>query len=106
MSASSWILVIVLAAMLGAVGQLIRFGLGATAPNTRAVTPKSFLVTFGTALVVGAVAGVVSGVVTNLDPNNISSQSVIALIAAGYAGTDALDQFIARKGFANGRPVP
>ena len=105
MSASSWIQVILLAAILGVVGQMIRFGLGAAGPNTASVTARSFLVTFGTAVIVGAVAGVISSVATNLDPNNISSKAVLALIAAGYAGTDALDQFIAHTGISNGRKI-
>jgi hypothetical protein len=106
MSASDWIQIVLLAAILGAVGQGIRFAIGSAGPGNGDVTVTSASTALVTSLLVGAVAGVSAAAVENLHAAHVTQHTIVALIVAGYAGTDVIDQFIARTGVANGRVLP
>ena len=106
MAASDYLEIIVLAAILGGVGQGVRFLLGSAGPQSGKVTGKSVSTTLGASLLIGAIVGVAAAVWQDVDPDKLSKEFVLSLIGAGYLGTDALDQFVSRVGISNGRELP
>jgi hypothetical protein len=85
---------VVLAALLGAVGQSARFlvGMLPRSPSfQRAPAITGYLISLG----VGLTAGVLGSV--SLLGETIGARDVIALLVVGYAGTDAIEQFVKWK---------
>lgn len=102
MDAYSWIELVVLGALLGAAGQGMRTIVGlkglydaASASNVSATS----LLEVGRLVVsflIGAIAGALASVSTIGDIQHISSNQILALIAAGYAGADFIEGFMRR----------
>lgn len=94
---------LLLGAFLGVVGQLIRVVVGLKKENDQANAANQTLrqrfnaqelwTSLGIAIAVGAIAGVLSAVTTQDFTN---SKTLLALIGAGYSGTDFIEGFMKR----------
>ena len=98
---------LLLAALLGVVGQLVRVVVGLKKENDKAgvttatgTTSQTFkdrfdshelLTSLGIAVIVGAVAGILSAL-TSTDLQ--SPKALLALMGAGYSGTDFIEGFM------------
>lgn len=111
LDATTWMQLIGLGAMLGALGQAIRSIVGlkklndavSNSPATVAdVIQPSRLVT---SLVIGAIAGALASVslIDNIDA--IASAQIAALLGAGYAGADFIEGFMSRATPSPGIPA-
>ena len=97
---------ILLGSILGAAGQVVRIVVGIKKDRDAATPEKPFeqnntqlLTSLMIAVIVGGVAGVLSGI-SAADPSKIDMTTVMAMITAGYAGTDFIE------GFALSSPTP
>jgi hypothetical protein len=103
-TASEMLNLILLGAILGMAGQIIRFvaGLKKSARNTpgdgttRSITSgldnKQLLLGLMISLIIGSMAGVLASI--NLAGKPIDNSVIVAFLAAGYAGTDLIEGFI------------
>jgi hypothetical protein len=95
---------LLLAATLGAVGQLIRVVVGLKKESDAAsaagktlsanFSAQKLFVSLAISLMVGAVAGVLSAVATNTTA--FDSKALTAFIGVGYAGTDFIEGFMSK----------
>jgi hypothetical protein len=102
----AWVVLgrLLLGALLGVVGQLIRVVVGlkkesdqAAAANTTLKArfdAQQVLVSLAISVAVGAIAGILSAVVTT---DITTPKAMLALIGTGYSGTDAIEGFM-KKG--------
>ncbi len=107
---SDFFLVILLAAVLGMAGQVVRLMVGLkkatqneppNANGTRKTTielidGKQLAMSLLIALVVGAIAGVLAAV-NNLGIHEIDKSTIFVFLGAGYAGTDLIEGFIIQR---------
>jgi hypothetical protein len=94
---------LLLAALLGVVGQLVRVVVGLKKENDDAAkSGKTFkqnfdaqelFVSLAIAVAVGAIAGILSAVAT---ADITTPKAMLALMGAGYSGTDAIEGFMKR----------
>lgn len=103
-SAKELLYLILLGAILGMAGQVIRFiaglkkstrdspGDGTTRSLTSGLDSKQMLLGLLIALIVGSMAGVLASI--NLAGKPIDNSIIVAFLAAGYAGTDLIEGFI------------
>src|SRR5208283_898713 len=104
---------LLLAASLGAIGQLIRVVIGLKKESDAAAAagkklsdnfnPQELFVSLAISLMVGAIAGVLSAVATNTAA--FDSKTLTAFIGVGYAGTDFIEGFI-KKALPTAPPAP
>lgn len=97
LSAASWLLVLVVGAIAGAVGQLVRTiaGLGNSNRTSAAgqivepFSPSRLVVS----LLVGATAGALAalGLHAQLTAPNVEMNTIVGLMAAGYTGADFIE---------------
>jgi hypothetical protein len=94
---------VVLCALLGMAGQAIRFVAGirkSAQPNVKnigdVIISKQMLVGLFISLAIGAIAGILAAV-NNMGATQLDKSSIIAFIAAGYAGTDLIEGFVLNK---------
>jgi hypothetical protein len=97
---------IVLGALLGMAGQVIRIVVGLKKAKEAAAAPgapafrfdnQQMLVSLMIALIVGGIAGVLASVNSLSNLASIDKATVFAFIAAGYAGTDLIEGFVLNK---------
>jgi hypothetical protein len=91
---------VLLAAFLGAVGQLIRVVAGLKKQSDEAVAQRQtlaqrfswqrLLVSMGLSIAVGAIAGVLAGLQST---SAYDTKTLLAFVGAGYSGTDFLEAF-------------
>jgi len=108
-----WVILgkLLLAVLLGVVGQLARVVVGLKKENDQAdaanqsfkqrFNPGELLVSLAIAVGVGAVAGVLAAL-TKIDVED--PQSWLTILAAGYAGTDFIEGFM-RKALPESQPA-
>lgn len=104
MSMSNWLELLLLGAVAGAVGQLVRAIAGfakasretAANPETQKPFSASVLVV---SMLVGATAGALAAVAMQGDllQPAITKQTILGLMAAGYAGADFIEGFAGRN---------
>ncbi|MEP0129990.1 MULTISPECIES: hypothetical protein [Alphaproteobacteria] len=100
--ASTWIQVLVLGGLAGAVGQVARTVVGLKKVNDIAVAedvnPQHLIIAsrLFISLTIGFVAGALVALAMGIDPANIATEEILGLAAAGYAGTDAIEGMIGR----------
>ncbi|SDB16581.1 hypothetical protein [Bauldia litoralis] len=100
--ASTWIQVLVLGGLAGAVGQVARTAVGLKKVNDVAVAedvnPQHLIIAsrLFISLTIGFVAGALVALAMGIDPANIATEEILGLAAAGYAGTDAIEGMIGR----------
>jgi hypothetical protein len=92
---------VLLAAFLGAVGQLIRVVAGLKKENDQAAAAnvtlasrfswQQLLTSMGISIAVGAIAGVLSGL---QNANAYDTKALLTLVGAGYSGTDFIEAFM------------
>jgi len=103
-SAGDWLQLMGLGAASGAVGQVIRMVVGLkklsesiekNPLNTENIMQVSRLVI---SIIIGAAAGMIAAVLTkdNVNPQDIHTEYLMALLAAGYAGTDFIEGTVSR----------
>ena len=95
---------LLLAAFLGAVGQLIRIVAGLKKASDRAdaadqtlrstFNPQRLLVSLGISVAVGAIAGVLASF--QLSDISQNKSALLALLSAGYSGSDFIEAFMKR----------
>lgn len=95
---------LLLAALLGVVGQLFRVVVGLKKEGDQAAADKKtltqnfsaqeLLVSLALAVAVGAVAGILSAIATT---DITTSKAMLALIGAGYSGTDFIEGVFMKK---------
>ncbi|MEL6773637.1 MAG: hypothetical protein AAFS07_09280 [Pseudomonadota bacterium] len=93
-SVDAWLMLLGLGMLAGAVGQTIRVVVGLK--KAIDVQPGGASDTIDTkrlviSLLIGAAAGAIAAVLTVTDAMSITSQTVLGLVAAGYAGTDFIE---------------
>lgn len=102
LDATTWMQLIGLGAMMGALGQAIRGIVGLKKVNDAVsntnttvaeVIEPSRLVT---SLVIGAIAGSLASVSLIDNINAIASAQIVALLGAGYSGADFIEGFMSR----------
>ena len=111
MDAVGWMQLIGLGGVMGAVGQVIRMIVGlkklndaasnSTTSMTAMVEPSRLFVS----IVIGAVAGALAAIGLAGDLSHVSTQQLLALAAAGYAGCDFIEGFMSRVASAPGAPA-
>ena len=88
---------LLLAGLLGVVGQLIRVVVGLKKENDQATAAQPFkarfngqelLTSLAIAVAVGAIAGILSAITT---ADITSTKALLALVGAGYSGTDFIE---------------
>ena len=102
-SITDWLKIIVFGGLLGMCGQALRVIAGLKKASDEADASKTKLADnfdtgrFFRSMLIGAVAGVVSAftLVVSMDP--VSRDVVMAVIAAGYAGTDFIEAFMRKS---------
>jgi putative chitinase len=100
--AVDWIWIVVLGALMGAVGQGVRIVIGLKKMSDDAATnghdftdriePARLLIS----LLIGSIAGVMAAIATLSTNAPISRDALLGLAAAGYAGADFIEGFMAR----------
>ena len=101
-SPQQYLYFILLGSILGMAGQVIRILVGIKKAKTDAKSSnqefsfdsKQMLITLMIALIVGGIAGVLVAVNSVGKINSIDKSTIIAFIAAGYAGTDLIEGFV------------
>jgi hypothetical protein len=101
-TAQQMLYLIMLGAILGMAGQVIRFiaGIRKSAPAgttniADVLVTKQMLIGLFISLIIGSIAGVLASI--NMAGKPIDNSVVIAFLAAGYAGTDLIEGFIIKK---------
>jgi hypothetical protein len=106
MSGWNWLGLAAVAAIFGICGQLARFVLGLSS-QPKTATRAAFIQSLTLALIVGGVAGIVAALANEVDPDNVTRTAVVSFVAAGYIGTDAVEQYTGPlTGRANGKQIP
>lgn len=100
------LILLILGAILGSVGQGVRVIVGLKKMNDEALAEKKspqelmqtqqLLISLFIAFGIGAVAGVLAAV-NNIDTETISKSTIFAFLAAGYAGTDFIEGFMKKN---------
>ena len=107
---SDFLLVILLASILGMAGQVVRLMVGLKKANQNAaanpdgtkkstidlINGKQLAVSLFIAIAVGAVAGVLAAV-NNIGITQLDKSTIFVFLAAGYAGTDLIEGFIINR---------
>ena len=116
MSATGWLLVLMLGAVAGAVGQLVRTIAGLASANRAAAAgqaPEPFEpARLVVSMLVGAAAGAVAALVMSnkLMGKEIHVDVIVGLVASGYAGADFIEgvagKFAQRAGGGTPPPPP
>jgi hypothetical protein len=111
LDATTWMQLIGLGAIMGALGQGIRAIVGlkkvndavssSTASMGDVIDPSRLV----TSLVIGAIAGALAGVSLINDIHAVSSAQIFALLGAGYSGADFIEGFMSRVTPAPGAPA-
>lgn len=109
--ATTWMQLLGLGAMMGALGQAIRSIVGlkklndavsnSTASVSDVIEPSRLV----TSLVIGAIAGSLASVSLITDVHAIASAQIVALLGAGYSGADFIEGFMSRVTPAPGTPA-
>jgi len=104
-NALDWLPVLVLGALLGAVGQVLRSIAGLKKlgddPNGK-FEPMQLLMS----VIIGAAAGVIAMITLELTSETaIAAQDIITVIAAGYTGADFIEAFITKR-ISSGAALP
>lgn len=100
MTATNCLVVVALGLVLGAVGQAIRAIVGLKKRNDSGaeLSPGRLFVS----LMIGAVAGALAAITllfsNTISIANLSSQTLFALMGAGYAGADFIEGFMNKNG--------
>lgn len=117
MQASQWLEVMLLGIVSGAAGQLARSIAGIVKLNQSRIDPNTPTETFQAgalviSIIIGATAGLVAALAMFGDPGadaekgiKITTQSILGLMAAGYAGADFIQAF-AGKYLGSNTPAP
>lgn len=110
LDAATWMQLLGLGAMMGALGQAIRAIVGlkkvndavsnTTAKVSDVIEPSRMV----TSLVIGAIAGSLASVSLIGDIHAITSAQIVALLGAGYSGADFIEGFMSRVNAAPGTP--
>ena len=110
LDATTWMQLIGLGAMMGALGQAIRAIVGLKKVNdavsntstsvSEAIDPSRMV----TSLVIGAIAGSLAAVSLIDDVGKIASAQIVALLGAGYSGADFIEGFMSRVTPSPGTP--
>jgi hypothetical protein len=95
MSTTDWLGLLTLAAICGVTGQLARF-LIALPRGGSPLDRWAVVQCFAVAVSVGAIAGILAALSNTIDIHDVTHQNVVALVTAGYVGTDAIEQSLAR----------
>jgi len=111
LDATTWMQLLGLGAMMGALGQAIRAIVGLKKVNdavsntnttvSQAIDPSRMV----TSLVIGAIAGSLASVSLITDIHAIASAQIVALLGAGYSGADFIEGFMSRVNAAPGTPA-
>lgn len=111
LDATTWMQLLGLGAMMGALGQAIRAIVGLKKVNdavsntstsvAEAIDPSRMV----TSLVIGAIAGSLASVSLIDNINAIASAQIVALLGAGYSGADFIEGFMSRVNAAPGTPA-
>jgi hypothetical protein len=102
MNASQWLIIASLGLLMGAAGQILRAFVGIKkARDEGAYSGKGLAAVFEAStlmvsLLIGAAAGAIAAISTIRSFDNISSQTLLALGAAGYTGSDFLEGIMAK----------
>jgi hypothetical protein len=105
-----FLLIILLASILGMAGQVVRLMVGLKKANQNApaspdgtkkstvdlIDGKQLAVGLFIAIVIGAIAGVLA-VVNNIGITQLDKSTIFVFLAAGYAGTDIIEGFIINR---------
>lgn len=116
MNASQWLEVMLLGIVSGAAGQLARSIAGIVKLNQSRIDPDRPTETFQIntlvmSIIIGATAGLIAALAmfgdASADPekSKITTQSILGLMAAGYAGADFIQAF-AGKYLGGSAPAP
>lgn len=104
---------ILLGAILGMCGQVVRLLVGirksknekgGNATLTDLVESKQLLIGLLISLIIGGIAGVLSSL--NVDGTNLSDETILTILIAGYAGTDFIEGFIVNTSKGSSGPSP
>lgn len=111
MDAASWLQLLGLGALMGAVGQGARVVVGvkklqdaasaSTATLGSLIDPSRMVIS----LAIGAIAGVLAAVSVSIDMARIGPSELLGFAAAGYAGADFIEGLISRVAPAPGAPA-
>ena len=100
MEPADWIFILILGGILGVCGQVMRVVIGLKKIYFGDKPMKEVFEgrTLGTSLLIGFVAGVLAiiGVTKGTDASTLSREIIIAIIGAGYSGTDFIEGLIKR----------
>lgn len=95
-----WLLIIGLGALCGFLGQSLRVVVGLhKASNSETKTDFDYarlIVSLLIGVLAGALAAIATSSVLGVAPGLLDTQSVLALVAAGYAGADFIEGFIGK----------
>jgi hypothetical protein len=114
MSAEQWLVLLALGAFAGAVGQLLRVIAGVAKQSRAGEASMSDPLSPSTLAVgvsIGACAGVLAALAMLSDGSgatlaHIEAQSILGLVAAGYAGTDFIEGVVGRYLPGSGAKAP
>ena len=111
LDATTWMQLIGLGAMLGALGQAIRSIVGlkklndavsnSTATVSQVIEPSRLV----TSLAIGAIAGSLASVSLIDNIHAVASAQIAALLGAGYSGADFIEGFMSRATPSPGTPA-
>lgn len=110
LDATTWMQLLGLGAMMGALGQAIRAIVGlkkvndAVSNSTAKVSDVIEPARMVTSLVIGAIAGSLASVGLISDIHAVTSAQIVALLGAGYSGADFIEGFMSRVTPAPGTP--
>jgi hypothetical protein len=105
-NALDWLPVLVLGALLGAVGQVLRSIAGLKKlgddPNGK-FEPMQLMIS----VIIGAAAGVIAMITLEMTSGKaIATQDIITVIAAGYTGADFIEAFITKNMSSGAAALP
>lgn len=102
-TAFQWIQLIGLGGLAGVLGQGMRTIVGlkkladAAHMHRTAVSELLSISRLTTSLAIGFIAGALAAISSIVDQSNISTEQILALSAAGYAGADFIEGFMSRN---------
>ena len=98
MSANDWLVSLTLGMVAGAIGQLVRAIVGLSKKDDTGVVREFVASRLILSIVIGATAGALATVTGMVEVNTlrISGETILGLMAAGYAGTDVIEGFAGR----------
>jgi len=99
---NTWLGVLAVGCLSGAVGQMVRQIAGLKKVNDTKdpgqglsdVVDSTRLVT---SLLIGATAGALCSLTLSFDPAKMSGQTILALVTSGYAGADFIEAFMSKR---------